>query len=178
MPVGFASFKDCVFSLTQGNAALQVGPFRAERVPVMLVDLPQYSEFARSADGIIGLDLLSRSKKFAIDYPERRLYFELDSDKTACPVPGCFVVPIVIQGLVVRFGVDTGVQDVLLYGDRLKKRRGKLRSEGEPEAVMIKRIRARGSACPMFKLTVPEKPSGPCLLTDRKNESCQAWTVS
>jgi hypothetical protein len=80
----------------------------------MVVDLPKYSLIANGVDGIIGLDLLSRSDKFTNDYSQRRLHFELAAPGSARQVPGCFVVPIVVQGLVIHLGVDTGVSGIVL----------------------------------------------------------------
>jgi len=121
---------------------LRIGPLGAEGVRVMVVDLAAYSEFAKSVDGIIGLDLLSRNEKFTIDYSKKKLYFEPTTNGTDRPIPGCFVVPIVVQGLAMRLGVDTGSADILLYGDRLKKRLVKIRTKGEPKTVTLGRIEA------------------------------------
>ena len=135
---------------------LQVGPLRAEGVRVMVVDLPKYSEIANAVDGIVGLDLLSRSDKFTIDYSKKRLYFELTANG-ARPVPGCFVVPIVVQGLVIRLGVDTGVSGIMLYEDRLKKRLVKMRTQGEPKAVTMGRIVGTRVTLPGVQLGGPEE---------------------
>jgi predicted aspartyl protease len=136
---------------------LKVGPLRAEGLRVMVVDLPQYSDVASGVDGIIGLDLLSRSDRFTIDYSKKRIYFELAVNGSARPVPGCFVVPTVVQGLVMRLGVDTGVSGIVLYGDRLKKRLVKLRIEGEPEAVTMGRIAGTKVTLPGVQLGGPEE---------------------
>jgi predicted aspartyl protease len=119
---------------------LRMGPLRAEGLRVMVVNLADYSVFAKGADGIIGLDLLSKTDKFTIDYSQKRLYFEISMNGTHRPVPGCFVVPVVVQGLAVRLGVDTGIPNILLYEDQLKKRPFKLRTEGPPKAVTMGRI--------------------------------------
>jgi predicted aspartyl protease len=136
---------------------LQVGPLRAAGVRVMVVDLPKYSEIANGFDGIVGLDLLSRSEKFTIDYSKKRLYFEPSVNGSARPVPGCFVVPIVVQGLVMRLGVDTGVSGIMLYGDRLKKRLVKMRTQGEPKAVTMGRIAGTRVTLPGVQLGGPEE---------------------
>jgi predicted aspartyl protease len=136
---------------------LRVGPLRAEGLRVMVVDLPKYSDIANGVDGIIGLDLLSRSAKFTIDYGKKRLYFELGVNGSARPVPKCFVVATVVQGLVLRLGVDTGLSGIVLYGDRLKKRLVKLRIEGEPEAVTMGRIAGTKVTLPGVQLGGPEE---------------------
>jgi len=136
---------------------LRMGPLRAQDLRVMVVDLPQYSEIAKGADGIIGLDLLSRSDKFTIDFGKKRLYFELPANGRARQVPGCFVVPTVVQGLVIRLAVDTGVSGIVLYGDRLEKRLVKMRIEGEQEAVTMGRIAGTKVTLPGVQLAGPEQ---------------------
>lgn len=136
---------------------LQVGPLQAKGLRVTVVDLSKYSNIAKGVDGIIGLDLLSRSDKFIIDYSEKRLYFELAVNGSVRPVPLCFVMPIVVQGLVIRLGVDTGVSDIVLYGDRLKKRLAKIRMEGEPKAVTMGRIAGTKVTLAGVQLGGPEK---------------------
>jgi hypothetical protein len=76
---------------------------------------------------------------------------------SARPVPGCFVVPIVVQGLVIRLGVDTGVSGIMLYGDRLKKRLVKMRTQGEPTAVTMGRIAGTRVTLPGVQLGGPEE---------------------
>jgi predicted aspartyl protease len=136
---------------------LRMGPLRAEGIPVMVVNLAEYSEFARSVDGIIGLDLLSKSEKFVIDYSEKRLYFDLAANGIHRPVPGCFVVPIVVQGVAMRLGVDTGLSDILLYKDRLRKRLVKIRTQGEPKTVMMGRIEGMKVTLPGVEIGGPEE---------------------
>jgi len=61
---------------------LRVGPLRGEAVRIMVVKLAEYSELAEHADGIIGLDLLSKGRRFSIDYDRRTVSFQLDEDGT------------------------------------------------------------------------------------------------
>jgi Aspartyl protease len=138
-------------------SAFQMGPLRAHGLRVMVANLLEYSEFAKGVDGIVGLDLLSRSQKFTIDYEKKRLYFELTPNEISRPAPGCFVVPVVVQGTTMRLGVDTGLADILLYGDRLQKYGGKIRTEGEPEPVMMDRIEGMKVALPGVQLGGPEE---------------------
>jgi predicted aspartyl protease len=122
---------------------LRVGPLRAEAVRVMVVKLAEYSELAEHADGIIGLDLLSKSRRFSIDYDRRTVSFQLAEDGTPEHSPSvCFVVPLVVQGVPVHLVVDTGLQGILLYENRLRKRLPKMRIEGESTNAAIGRLRA------------------------------------
>lgn len=146
IPIGWAQLPE-----------LQVGPLRAEGLRVMVVDLPKYSDIANGVDGIIGLDLLSLSDKFTIDYTRKRVYFELAVNGSVRPVPRCFVVPTVVQGVVIHLGVDTGVSGIVLYGDKLRKRLVKLRIEGEPKAVTMGRIAGTKVTLPGVQLGAPEE---------------------
>jgi predicted aspartyl protease len=136
----------------------RMGPIRADSIRVMVMDLAKYSEFAKGVDGIIGLDLLSRSKRFTIDYGRRSLYFELaENETTKRAVPGGFLVTVVVQGLPIRLWVDTGSPDILLYGDRVRKRLTNLRTEGEPRTVTIGRIEGIKIALPEVRIGGPDE---------------------
>jgi predicted aspartyl protease len=122
---------------------IRVGPIRAEGVRVMVVRLAEYSEFGGNLDGIIGLDLLTRSKKFNIDYERKILSFQLgEVENGDRPLPGCLKIPVVVQGLTMHLAVDTGFQGILLYKDRLRKQLPKLRIEGKSLNVAIGRSQA------------------------------------
>jgi predicted aspartyl protease len=136
---------------------LRMGPLRAQDIRVMVVNLAEYSEFAKSMDGVIGLDLLTRTEKFTIDYAKKRLYFERLANGTHRPVSGLFVVPIIVQGFAMRLGVDTGLSDILLYRDRLRKRPVKLRTEGEPSPVTIGRLKGKKVTLPGVQIGGPEE---------------------
>lgn len=102
---------------------LRVGPLRTETLRVMVVKLAEYSDFAKHADGIIGLDLLSQSKKFTIDYDTRTVSLQLaEAGTTGRSSSPCFVIPLVVQGLQVNLAVDTGLQGIVLYKNHLRTR--------------------------------------------------------
>jgi predicted aspartyl protease len=122
---------------------LQVGPLRAEGVRLMVVDLAKYFEFGKHADGIIGLDLLSRSNKFTIDYRRRVVSLQLPEERHADrAASACFLVPLVIQGQQIQVVVDTGLQGIVLYKNGLHKQLPKLRMEGGATNVTMGPIRA------------------------------------
>jgi len=68
-----------------------IGPLRVAGISMMVARLADISEFADSADGIIGLDVLSRARKIGIDYERRRISFELDE--------GCGTKPSAVKTL-------------------------------------------------------------------------------
>lgn len=144
---------------------LQVGSLRAKNLRVMVVDLPKYSDTANGVDGIIGLDLLSRSEKLTIDYSKKILYFEVAVNGSARPVPLYFVMPIVVQGLVIHLGVDTGASDIVLYGDRLRKRLVKIRTEGKAKPLTMGRIVGTKVTLPGIQLGGLEKAIQTILIT-------------
>jgi hypothetical protein len=55
---------------------LRVGPLQTGAHPVLVAKLSDYSEFAENVDGIIGLDLLGRSKKLFIDHEKPAVSWE------------------------------------------------------------------------------------------------------
>ena len=136
---------------------LRVGPMRVGALRVMVLKLAEYSEFGEHADGIIGLDLLSRSKKFSIDYDSRSVSFQPAPDGTPDRSSyGCFVVPLVVQGVHMHLAVDTGFRGILLYGNRLRKRLPKMRMEGESTSVAMGRLRTTQVKLPGVQIVGPE----------------------
>jgi hypothetical protein len=75
----------------------------------MVTRLADFSEFAKNADGIIGMDVLSRAQKVCIDYEKKRIFFRLDEARAnSVSTTRVFVVPVSIQGMTMRLLVDTG----------------------------------------------------------------------
>lgn len=122
---------------------LRIGPIRVADMSVMVASLPDISGFAENADGIIGLDVLSRARKITIDYERRRISFELDEGRGNEPsAMKTFVVPVTIQGTPVRLLVDTGLRYLLLYKDRLRSALPQLRTSGESRDALLGRLPA------------------------------------
>ena len=120
-----------------------IGPLRVAGISMMVARLADISEVADSADGIIGLDVLSRAKKIGIDYERRRISFELDEGCGSKPsAVKTFVITVAIQGVPMRLLVDTGVRYMLLYKERLNSALPHLRIEGEPSDGVIGRMQA------------------------------------
>jgi predicted aspartyl protease len=132
---------------------LRVGPMRVQAVRVMVVKLAEYSELAESADGIIGLDLLSRTKSFTIDYDRRTVSLQLTEAGTPERSPAsCFVISLVVQGIPIHLAVDTGLQGILLYGNRLRKLLPKMRIDGESTNTAMGRLRATQVRLPGMRI--------------------------
>ena len=123
----------------------------------MVVKLAEYSELAENADGIIGLDLLSKSKKFTIDYDRRTVSLQLaEAGTLERSLSSCFVIPLVVQGIPMHVAVDTGLQGILLYGNRLRKRLPKMRIDGESTNVAMGRVRATQVRLPGVRIAGTE----------------------
>jgi predicted aspartyl protease len=128
---------------------LHVGPIQAKTFQVMVADLAVLSAFGQQADGILGLDLLSRTKKLAIDYDKRLVSVEMDPQSKGGAPPGTgFVVPIAVQGRPIHLLVDTGLRDMLVYKDRLRSGLPHLVTEGEPKAAAIGSMHATQISLP------------------------------
>ncbi len=104
---------------------LQLGPIQATNIPLLVADLAALTEFAGAVDGILGLDLLLGSR-ISIDFTSKKL---LVRPTTADRIQSlqqddmiCVTTTVQVQGHPVRLLVDTGMQGILLYEDRLDKR--------------------------------------------------------
>jgi hypothetical protein len=65
---------------------IHIGPISAERARVMVINLANYSELARNVDGIIGLDLSSRTKCLLWTTQRRGLFRTVRKlDDRRCP---------------------------------------------------------------------------------------------
>jgi predicted aspartyl protease len=136
---------------------VRIGPIRVAAISMMVARLADISELAENADGIIGLDLLSRARKIGIDYERRRVSFELDEGCGSRPsAVKAFLVTVVIQGIPMRLQVDTGLRYVLLYKDRLSSALPHLRTEGQPRDGVLGRLQATQVNLPGVQFFGPE----------------------
>ena len=134
-----------------------IGPLRVAGISMMVARLADISKFADTADGIIGLDVLSRAKKIRIDYERKRIFFDLDGGCGSMPpAVNAIVIRIAIQGVPLRLLVDTGSRDILLYKDRLSSALPHLRTEGEPRDAVIGRMQAKQVNLPGVQVFPPE----------------------
>jgi predicted aspartyl protease len=112
---------------------VQFGPVRAANVAVLVGDLAHYSEFAGNADVIIGMDLLKLSN-VTIDFSAGHLIFDaVPAARYAAggdPMTKCLIVELQVQDHPVHLLVDTGLQGIVLYEERLRKSVPRLRTAG------------------------------------------------
>jgi predicted aspartyl protease len=131
---------------------VQFGPIRAANVAVLVGDLARYSEFAGKADAIIGMDLLKLSN-VTIDFGAGNLIFDLTEPRAyaagADPMAQCLIVELRIQDRPVHLVVDTGLQGMVLYEERLRKSVPELRTAGSiKNATMGGRMQAKQATLP------------------------------
>lgn len=102
---------------------LRVGPLTVRSLPVLVMKLGDLSSYAEDIDGLIGLDFLSQSTAFTIDYQAKTVSFDLAEGKGYRPGPiGCLLMQLNIQGLPVDLVVDTGLPGIVLYQNKLRAR--------------------------------------------------------
>jgi predicted aspartyl protease len=131
---------------------VQFGPVRAANVVVLVGDLARYSEFAGKADAIIGMDLLNL-RDVTIDFGAGNLIFESAAVKTYVPggdpMTKCLIVELQVQDRPVRLIVDTGLEGILLYEERLRQSVPDLRTAGSiKNATMGGRMRVKQAIVP------------------------------
>ena len=121
---------------------IQFGPLTARDLPVMVGRLGHYSELADDVDAIIGLDLLSESESLRIDYSAKRI-----TVRTAAPggepkavPPQALTVRLSLQGQPVRLVIDSGLQSMLLYEDRIRKHLSGLRFDDKVSHLHIGKL--------------------------------------
>ncbi len=138
--------------------SLRIGPFQTGAYPVLVGRLSDYSEFAENVDGIIGLDVLGRSKKLLIDYEKLTISWELSKgEAAAASTPTYFTVPFVVQGYSMHLVIDTGFQGILLYKDRLRKGLPDAHTEGKAIEGGMGRLQTTQVKLPGVRLFGPEK---------------------
>jgi hypothetical protein len=119
---------------------------------VAVKKLDEYSELAAGVDGIIGLDVLSKTKKVFINYETQEISFELAHATDGRTSPRCFIVQLAVQGLPVRLLLDTGFEGILLYRDHLRKGLTELRTEGAEVNMRMGRLQAKRVKLPGVRI--------------------------
>lgn len=123
---------------------VQVGPVRVANIAVMVTRLADLSALAGNADGIIGMDVLSRARKLCIDYGRKQISFQMDEGRTGPPpnTSEAFVIRVIVQGISMHVLLDTGFEYFLLYKERVLGALPHLDTEGEPREAILGRLQA------------------------------------
>ena len=128
------------------------GQINAKNIQMLVGHLSDYSEFAKKADAIIGMDLL-KLINFSVDNESKKIIFR-SHQRENIPVSGeplseCLILEVQVQGHPIRLIVDTGFPGLLLYEERLLKRVPTLRIADSPIGVTIGgRLQAKQAVLP------------------------------
>jgi predicted aspartyl protease len=131
---------------------VQFGPIRAAHLVMFIGHLAEYSEFAKNADAIIGLDMLKLSN-FTIEFETKKIIFH-STGPTAYvphgdPLSDCLILELQVQGHPVRLVIDSGLPGILLYDERIRQRVPSLRTAGKVTNVtMGGRVQAKQATLP------------------------------
>lgn len=132
---------------------LRIGPLTVRALPVLVMKLAKVSSYAEDIDGLIGLDFLSQSTAFTIDYQAMTVSFDLAEGKGYRPgTIGCLVMQLDIQGLPVDLVVDTGLPGIVLYQKKLHARFPGLRISKDVEPVMMGSLHLASARLPEVSL--------------------------
>jgi predicted aspartyl protease len=131
---------------------LQFGPVHATNITVFVGRLAEYSEFAKNADAVIGMDLLKFSN-LSIDFDTHRITFRPTMEKAPVvagdPFLQCPILEVQVQGHPVRLIVDSGLAGIVFYEERLRTRVPGLRTAGHlADAAMGGRMQAKQATIP------------------------------
>jgi predicted aspartyl protease len=135
---------------------VEFGPVHVTDVPMLVADFARVSDFANGVDAIIGSDLLSLSN-FSIDYDAQKLFFAPAQASASAvkprPHPTVMILELRVQDCPVDLVVDTGVEGVVLFEDRLRSRLPQLRTEGNVDGFTVGReSRAKQAVLPRVRL--------------------------
>jgi predicted aspartyl protease len=113
---------------------LQIGPVRAERLPVLVRDLAFIEAgLGVRIDAMVGLDVLGGSS-FSIDYEANKISFgPVQPSESAFPLefgPGFVYATLAVQGQPIRLLVDTGAKDLVLFESRVHGKLSGVRRRG------------------------------------------------
>jgi predicted aspartyl protease len=132
---------------------VQFGQIKARNIQMLVGRLAEYSEFAKKADAIIGMDLLKLSD-FSIDYDTKKIIFHSQQREYTRPIgeplSECVILELLVQGHPVRLIVDTGFPGLLLYEERLLRQVPALRTAGNPTDVSM------GGRLPAKQVVLPD----------------------
>jgi predicted aspartyl protease len=130
---------------------VQFGPIQVRNASLMVADLVNSPRFHVRADAIIGLDLLCASRELLIDYEARKVIFRANtnaSDTSAPRCPSFLTMDVLVQGHSVQLMVDTGMEGILLYEDKLRKRFPNLRLEDGKSGIQFGYLHVRRAKLP------------------------------
>jgi predicted aspartyl protease len=146
---------------------VEFGPVQASGIAMFIEDLSRFSDFARDVDALIGLDLLMQFN-LTLDYNARKVLFgqrdEAAVENKNRPETQCFTVDLQVQDSLLRVAIDTGLDGILLYEDRLRSKVPRLKMEARVKEVSIGRRKNAKLATLREMRLGPNVVDGPVLL--------------
>ena len=101
---------------------VRIGPIVARNVTMLVAEPKDDSELFADVDGLIGLDvLLQGCDDLRVDYRTHRIAFGRLNGRESIPPFRVLTVELTVQGQPVRLVLDSGIQNMLLYEDRIHK---------------------------------------------------------
>ena len=147
---------------------MRIGPLHAVSVSVGVAKLDEYSKLAQHVDGIIGLDLLSRNKSLTIDYEHKIVSFEIsESESVSRTQSTCFITRLYVQGLPVDLLVDTGLDGIILYRNRLRARLPAMSLRSELTDVWMGPLHLKQARIPDVRISDASEERSVYLLDER-----------
>ena len=126
--------------------AIEFGTVEARNAALLVGDLSRYSEFTQGIDALIGVDLLA-SSSFTIDYETMTVVFASASRVIASSlvtVSPCLIATLHVQNQEVHLIVDSGLSEVLLFEDKLRRRKTPLALKDQARPIrMGQQLRGR-----------------------------------
>ena len=144
---------------------LRLGPLAVRNSPAMVGDLKRVSEFADGVDAIVGLDLLRTAESIRIDYRSHFITMKVPADHSANSLNGgALAVLVQLQDRPARLIVDTGLQGLLLYQDRVRRHLPHLKLSGPLSRAHAGRLTGYAANLPGIQLGADELQSSVLLL--------------
>jgi predicted aspartyl protease len=138
---------------------VHVGPIELHNVSMMVAQLAKSSELSGNADAIIGLDVLNRASTLDISYDCKTVVLK-PRDANARGIsegerPAHITLQAMVQGHAIRLLVDTGMEGIVLYEDRIRKRMPSLLT-AERKSARMGRLQGETARVPGLRLDGPE----------------------
>jgi PadR family transcriptional regulator len=144
---------------------LHFGPITARNFPALAADLKRVSEFADGVDAIVGLDVLGIAETIRIDYRSHLITIKVTADDSANSLnASALTVAVPLQGRPAHLIIDTGLQGLLLYEDRLQRHLPHLKLSGTVSWAYAGRLRGRAATLTGIHLGGEELQSSVLLL--------------
>jgi len=117
---------------------VRFGPVILKDVDLFAANLGALSTFAENADAVVGMDLLGFGS-FAIDYDQRRMFFQ-PVERSLSSVrlhDSAMCLQLRVQDHVMELLLDTGIEGLVLFEDRLRREIPNLVTEGKQKYIRL-----------------------------------------